>query len=331
MGKGKKRVSYQVTSHVARNFDTIIIELLATIILALKSPYQLKNEGGGRGRPPYDPRYVAFCGILRIVMNRSYQKGEAYLKAVHHLFMPFFNEVRIPSSTTLQYRFSMIPSSYLRLVNKHLVKRFRQYGFTLAVDSSGLRKSSASSWFCLRIKRRIRKKDHMKIHIGIDVDTGLIVAFKITEGKANDSPPLRSLLRQVGRIGKLLADKAYSARWIFEEVKLKGGIPYIPFKKNATGRSKGCSIWKNMYLVFTNEPERFNEEYHLRSLVEATFTTLKRCWGEDLTSRKGWLCRKEAIVKVIAFNLQRVAYLDRAEELGIPLWQTLELPQLAVC
>jgi len=323
-----KRVSYRVTNYVDKHFDTIAIRIVATTVLSLKAPYRLKAGSGFVGRPGYDPRYVAFCAILCIIMNRTNRKGEAYLNLVSPHFLGLFNAVSVPSSTTIRDRLSMIPTSYLRKVNLQLIRRFRRSGFTLAVDSSGLRKTSASSWFCFRVGRRFRRKDYLKVHIGIDVDTGLIVAFKVTQGNVNDAPPTMSLLRQVGRIGKLLADKAYSARWIYNEVRMKGGVTFIPYRKNASGRSKGSKDWSEMFLLFTNEPERWHREYHPRSIVESVFSTMKRCWGSELKSRNGWMCRKEAIVRVIAHNVQRVAYLERAEELGIPLWQTIASPEV---
>jgi len=326
MDSSIKRVSTRVTNYVDKHFDTLAIGIVAMTVLSLKEPYSLRSGTGTVGRPGYDPRYVAFCAILCTIMNRTYRKGEAYLKSVNHHFLGLFNETRVPSSTTIHDRFDMIPTSYLRKVNTQLIRRFRRAGFTLAVDSSGLRKTSASSWFCFRIGRRFRRKDHLKVHIGIDVDTGLIVAFKVTHGNASDAPATRSLLRQVGRIGRLLADCGYSARWIFEEVKLKGGIPYIPFRKNATGKMKWSSLWSRMFVLYTNEPDRWREGYSPRVLVESTFSTLKRCWGAELTARRGWSCRKEAVVRIIAHNVQRVAYLDRADELGIPLWQQCSNP-----
>jgi hypothetical protein len=62
------------------------------------------------------------------------------------------------------------------------------------------------------------------------------------------------------------------------------------------------------------------DEYHIRSMVEAVFSSIKRCWSPDIKGIKGWLKRRELAIKVLAYNTKRVLYIKRAEELGIPLW-----------
>jgi transposase len=61
------------------------------------------------------------------------------------------------------------------------------------------------------------------------------------------------------------------------------------------------------------------DEYHVRSIVEAVFSSIKRCFGPDIKSIKGWLKRRELAIKVLA-NIKRVLYIERAKDLGIPLW-----------
>ncbi len=62
------------------------------------------------------------------------------------------------------------------------------------------------------------------------------------------------------------------------------------------------------------------DEYHIRSIVEAVFSSLKRCWGPNVWSVKGWLKRRELAIKVAAYNIKRVLYIKRAKDLGIPFW-----------
>jgi hypothetical protein len=60
------------------------------------------------------------------------------------------------------------------------------------------------------------------------------------------------------------------------------------------------------------------DEYHIRSMVEAVFSSLKRCFGPNIKSIKGWLKRRELAIKVLAYNIKRVLYIERAKDLGIP-------------
>ena len=57
----------------------------------------------------------------------------------------------------------------------------------VAVDSSGFSLKTSSKWFDIRIKRKSEKKDYLKLHIVMDVETGIILHFSITDWKGADS------------------------------------------------------------------------------------------------------------------------------------------------
>ena len=96
--------------------------------------------------------------------------------------------------------------------------------------------------------------------------------------------------------------------------------PFLCFKANATGKAKRYPAWQISFRAYTDNPDEWIDEYHIRSMVEAVFSSIKRCWGPDIKSIKGWLKRRELAIKVLAYNIKRVLYIERAEDLGIPLW-----------
>ena len=51
-------------------------------------------------------------------------------------------------------------------------------------------------------------------------------------------------------------------------------------RANATAKAKGYPAW---YIrgVFLNKDERM-DEYHIRSVVESVFSSIKRCFGTDI-------------------------------------------------
>ena len=57
----------------------------------------------------------------------------------------------------------------------------------VAVDSSGFSLKTSSKWFDIRIKRKSTTRDYIKLHIVIDVDTGIILNFTITDWKGSDT------------------------------------------------------------------------------------------------------------------------------------------------
>ena len=74
------------------------------------------------------------------------------------------------------------------------------------------------------------------------------------------------------------------------------------------------------FRAFTDNTIEWMNEYHIRSVVESVFASIKQCWGSEIRSKKGWLKRRELAMKVVVYNVKRVLYLKRAEELGTKLW-----------
>jgi len=120
-----------------------------------------------------------------------------------------------------------------------------------------------------------------------------------------------------------LGDKAYCSRENCEIVVSKGGKPYLQFKVNSTGRAQGSPAWKQAFHEYSENKEDWMATYHLRSIIEAVFSSIKRRWNSFLTSRKPWLQRRELALKVISYNIKQVLYNQRAEELGISLWESV--------
>jgi transposase len=104
------------------------------------------------------------------------------------------------------------------------------------------------------------------------------------------------------------ADMAYSSRLNLQLVANVGGKAYIPFKKNATGRAAGSSLWKKMYHYFQLNREEFMEHYHKRSNIEATNAAIKRKFGETLKSKNPTAQVNELLAKIVAYNLTVVIH-----------------------
>lgn len=128
----------------------------------------------------------------------------------------------------------------------------------------------------------------------------------ITDGKCHDSPQLSSLINQTSEgftINEVSADLAYSSRKNLEAVNSIGAKPYIPFKKNSTGRAAGSMMWKKMYHYFQLNHEEFMEHFHKRSNIESTNAAIKRKLGETLKSKNRMVQENELLAKIVAYNL----------------------------
>ena len=115
-----------------------------------------------------------------------------------------------------------MPTSYIRLISKLVTFQMRRRGMDVAVDSSGFSLKTSSKWFDIRIKRKSTKRDYIKLHIVIDVDTGIILHFTITDWKGSDAKEFKQLIRDLPRIRKAAGDKACSSRVNCQAVADKG-------------------------------------------------------------------------------------------------------------
>ncbi|MCK4365402.1 MAG: transposase [Thermoplasmatales archaeon] len=81
-----------------------------------------------------------------------------------------------------------------------------------------------------------------------------------------------------------------------------GGKPFIPFKKNATGK-RGGALWRKTFHYFQLHKDEFLEHYHKRSNVESTFSAIKKKFGESVKSKNRIAQKNELLCKIIAYNI----------------------------
>lgn len=116
-------------------------------------------------------------------------------------------------------------------------------------------------------------------------------------------------------VGEVSADKAYNGRENFKLIESVGATPFIPFKKNVTGKRGGCAIWGKMYHYFIYKHDEFLEHYHKRSNAESYFNMVKTKFGDDLKSKKQTAQINELLCKVLSNNICIV--IQEINELGI--------------
>ncbi len=315
MGKPKRRVSPRVANQVNRNLDKLTILSIISAVRAANAPWERNSVG----RPCWGPKVVAVCVFLKIARGRTYDTIESYLKS-NPLVAQQLRIEELPGHSVIARGMSKMPMSYIRLISRRITFQMRRRGMNVALDSSGFSLKTSSKWFDIRIKRKSEKKDYIKLHIVIDVDTGIILHFSITDWKSADSKEFKRLIKDLPCLNKVAGDKAYSSRVNCQAVADKKGKPFLCFKANATGKAKGYPAWQISFNAYMDNPKEWMDEYHIRSIVEAVFSSIKRCLGSDIKSIKGWLKRRELAIKVLVYNIKRVLYIKKAEELGIPLW-----------
>jgi transposase len=187
-----------------------------------------------------------------------------------------------------------------------------------AIDSSGFSTSRFARYYDYKYGREENYRIWLKAHVSCGVKTNIITGCEITEGNFADSPQLPHLVEQTAKnfkVGEVSCDKAYSSKENLKAINGVGAVPYIPFKKNVTGKARGSLFWQKMYYYFLYKQEEFLEHYHKRSNVETVFHMIKTKFRDNLRSKSKTAQINELLLKILCHNLCVV--IQEINELGL--------------
>ncbi len=186
------------------------------------------------------------------------------------------------------------------------------------IDSSGFGTSRFIKWFDHKYGKEVDTRAWVKAHLICGVKTNIVTAVELTMTNEHDTKFLPELVMQTAQnftVKEVSGDKAYSSRANLELINELGAVPYIPFKKNTTGRAKNAPTWKKMYHYFEFKNEEFLEHYHKRSNAETTFHMIKSKFGDAVRSKTEVAQVNEVLLKVLCHNICVV--IQEMFELGI--------------
>jgi hypothetical protein len=90
---------------------------------------------------------------------------------------------------------------------------------TLILDSTGFKTGGDGEWLSDKHRRGAKRRRYRKLHVGIDHETGQIVAFKVTDSSVSDIEAMDELVAQATErrdLAELIADGAYDAKETYE-------------------------------------------------------------------------------------------------------------------
>ncbi len=286
-------------------------ELLSDLVAGIEEPQQ------DMGRPRVPLKSSLYCAIQKVYSQLSSRRAYSLYKNSESREQigaaPSYNVVNIalnrPDLTPILRDLITLSAAPLKAVETDF-----------AIDSSGYRTDGFGS-YCDEKYGMSKKHKWLKAHICTGVKTNVITACEITEEGGADSPQFAPLVATTTQAGftmrEVSADKAYSSRDNYQTVKDVGGRAYIPFKSNATGKSKGSGLWRKMFLYFQYNQDEFYEHYHKRSNVESTNSMVKAKFGDRIRSKNSVAQENELLCKFIAHNI--VVLIHESFELGVKI------------
>lgn len=175
---------------------------------------------------------------------------------------------------------------------------------TIAVDSSGIKVSNRGEW--IRKKWKV-KRGFIKVHIAVDTRTKQILAMEITKEEVSDGRMLKRLVDDCASkldVKRVLGDGAYDSRENFRFLSDRGIEPVIKVRKNSSFKAMGC-MPRRLAVVeqLGNSGWRRAKGYGYRWMAESAFSSIKRVFGEYISSIKWGNIVKELLLKASIYNL----------------------------
>ncbi|MDP2845171.1 MAG: hypothetical protein Q8N79_03730 [Candidatus Methanoperedens sp.] len=269
------------------------------------------------GRPPKPPRDLAKA----VLMQQYFGVSNRVTEGLVNLFREKM-EIRSRFSYKAIERAYEIPEVTLILqeVFKIVQEPIRDKEHNFSIDGSGLPTSTKQNWE--QDKKKSDTKGYEKMIAMVGTTYKMISSVTFTENpEANESPYLVPLVLETAEkydeVDLVTGDAAYVSRDNCNIIASIGAIPRIYPKRGITLRQKGSKAWTDMLLSFINDPQKWLEEYHSRSISETANSTYKRDFPVPLRRKINVRRKQEAFARVCDYNLKRRCYLRYLE--SIPL------------
>jgi hypothetical protein len=156
-----------------------------------------------------------------------------------------------------------------------------------------------------------KRRSWHKLHIGVDAETGLILASELTTSDVDDASQVEPLLDQItAPLASFIGDGAYDQTGIYDTIAKRDpdADVIVPPRSTAvlTETAESTPTQRDRHLQSIAEHGRIGWQeqsgYTRRALVEAAISRLKRVIGNALRSRTDRRRGTEVAIAVHALN-----------------------------
>src|ERR671920_139992 len=239
--------------------------------------WQAEPRATRGGQPDYSPLATLTALTLRAVFRLPFRQTEGLIGSVISLLGL---DLAVPDHTTLCRRAATLEVPRPR-------PRSDGEPVHLLVDSTGLKLCGAGEWLIEKHGTRTRRS-WRKLHLGVDADTGQVVAAVLTDRDADDGAQVGPLLDQVdGPVASLTGDSAYDQEGVYSGVAARHpeAAVIVPPRSGAvpSATAETAPTQRDRHLHLIAEHGRMGWQkasgYNLRARAEATVGRFKQVIG----------------------------------------------------
>ena len=254
------------------------------------------------GQRHYSDLAIETALTLRAVLGLALRQTEGLIGSIMQLLEI---DLPVPDHTTLSRR-----ASGLKVLQK---PRASSDPLHLIIDSTGLKLRGAGEWLFEK-HGTTKRRAWRKLHIGIDADTGEIVASDLTDKDVDDASHVGPMLDQLSLApNSFMGDGAYDRSAVSELLARRNPdmSVLVPPCKGAVPGSDATSspTQRDRHILEIDERGRMHWQkasgYNRRSKVEASIGRYKRVIGDALKSRADDRRKAEVAIGVKALNRMR--------------------------
>src|SRR3954469_3753326 len=269
--------------HQVTNWATYDASLRArgslTVWYAAEEIEGLRAEArtGRGGQPRYSDLAIATALTLRAVFRLALRQTEGLIGSIFQLLGL---DLAVPDHSTLSRRAETL----------EVPRPCSSSGgpVHLLVDSTGLRLCGPGEWLIEKHATQ-RRRAWRKLHIGVDADTGQILASELTSSDIDDGSQIEPLLDQIPTpLASLIGDGAYDQTDIYSTVakRYPDADVIIPPRSTAvpSDTAESTPTQRDRHLQSIAEHGRLGWQkrsgYTRRALVETSIGRFKRVIGD---------------------------------------------------
>ena len=267
-----------------------------------------RTTRGGQAR--YSPLAILTALTLRAVFRLAYRQAEGPLGSIVGLLGL---DLPVPDHTTLSRR-----AATLDVPRPGTAGAGEGEPLHLLVDSTGLKLCGKGEWLLEKHGTATRRSWRM-LHLGVDANTGRIVAATLTAKEVDDASQAGPLLDQAaGPVASFTGDGGYDQNCVYDSVAQRhpDAAVVVPPRTNAvpSDAAETAPTQRDGHVQHIAEHGRMAwhsaSGYNTRARVEAAMNRWKQVIGDALRARTDKRRATEVAVAVHALN--------RMLELGRP-------------
>ncbi len=251
------------------------------------------------GQPHYSTLAITTALTMRAVFGLALRQSEGLIgSVVERLGLA----LTVPDHSTMSRRSKTLEMPPLR--------RSGTGPLHLLVDSTGLKLGGAGEWLVEK-HGMSRRRSWPKLHIGVDAESGEIVAIELTRKESDDAARSGALLDQLtSPLVSFTADGAYDQDRVYETVAERHPDAAVIVPPRATavpGPSAATAPTpRDRHIQEIVERGRMGWQkasgYNLRAKVEVAIGRYKRVIGDALRSRTDETEATEVAIAAAALN-----------------------------